>query len=67
MGKIEKGVNCSVSGCKNQAERSISRDQLSGSGLSVPGDRRAYLCHDHYKVFKKATKKDRDLDRVRFR
>ena len=67
LGKIDKGINCSVTGCKNQAERSISKDQLAGSGLSVAGDRRVYLCHEHYKVFKKATKKDRELDRVRFR
>jgi hypothetical protein len=67
MGKIGKGVNCSVSGCKNPAERSLSRDQLSGSGLNVAGDRRVYLCHEHYKVYKKATKKDRELDRVRFK
>jgi len=67
LGKIEKGVNCSVIGCKNQAERSLSKEKLAGSGLSVSGDRRVYLCHEHYKEYKKATKKDRELDRVRFR
>ncbi|HXQ93121.1 MAG TPA: hypothetical protein VN739_08955, partial [Nitrososphaerales archaeon] len=59
LGKIGKGVSCSVTGCKNPAERSISRDQMGGSGLSVSGDRRVYLCHEHYKVWKKTTKKDR--------
>ncbi|HVB12474.1 MAG TPA: hypothetical protein VNE86_05025 [Nitrososphaerales archaeon] len=67
MGKVGKGVNCSVSNCKNPAERSISREQIGSSGLSVSGDRRAFLCHDHYKIWKKSTKKDRDLDRVRFK
>jgi len=67
LGKIGKGVNCSVTNCKNAAERSISRDQLGASGLSVPGDRRVFLCHEHYKIWKKATKKDRELDRVRFK
>ena len=67
MGKVGKGVNCSVSDCKNAAERSISRDQLGTSGLKVSGERRAFLCHDHYKIWKKATKKDRELDRVRFK
>jgi len=68
LGKIEKGVNCSVTGCKNPAERSISRDKAGSSGLSLTGsDRRVYLCHEHYKVWKKTTKKDRELDRVRFR
>ncbi len=67
MGKIEKGVSCSVSGCRNPGERSISRSQLAGSGVSVGGEgRRVYLCHDHYKVWKKSTKKERDLERARW-
>ena len=67
MGKVEKGVSCSVNGCKNPSERSIGRDQLSGSGLSAAGEgRRVYLCHDHYKTWKKATKKDRDMQRARW-
>jgi len=67
MGKVEKGVACSVTECKNPSERSIGRDQLAGSGLVAPGDgRRVYLCHDHYKTWKKATKKDRDMQRARW-
>jgi len=66
MGKVAKGVNCSVTGCGNSAERSISRGQIGASGLRVEGERRVFLCHDHYKIWKKATKKDRELDRVRF-
>jgi hypothetical protein len=67
LGKIEKGVSCSVSGCKNPAVKSISRSQLAGSGLSAGGDgRRVYLCHDHSKAWKKGTKKDRDAERARW-
>jgi hypothetical protein len=67
MGKIDKGVACSVSGCKNSAERSIGRDQLAGSGLSAGTEgRRVYLCHDHYKAWKKSTKKDREMQRARW-
>jgi hypothetical protein len=44
----------------------MSRDQVGKSTLSVAGERRVFLCHDHYKVWKKETKKDRDLDRARF-
>ena len=66
MGKVGKGVKCSVTGCSNSAERSISRAQLGRSGLNVSGERRAFLCHDHYKIWKKATKKDRELDRAKF-
>ena len=62
MGKVDKGVGCSVTGCKNPALRSLSRSEMGGSGLSVGGDgRRVYLCHDHYKAWKKATKDSRSL------
>lgn len=67
LGKVGKGVNCSVSDCRNAAERSISKEKMSGSGLKVSGERRVFLCHDHYKIWKKSTKKDRELDRVRFK
>ena len=67
MGKIDKGVGCGVAGCKNQAERSLSREEMGGSGLSVGGEgRRGYLCRDHYKQWKKATKKSRTLERSRW-
>lgn len=67
MGRVDKGVPCDVVGCKNQAERSLSRGEMGESGLSVGGDgRRVYLCHDHYKQWKKATKKSRTLERSRW-
>ena len=67
MGKVDKGVPCGVVGCKNPAERSLSRDEIGGSGLSVGGEgRRVYLCKDHYKSWKKATKKSRTLARSRW-
>ena len=67
MGKVDKGAPCSVTGCKNPSERSVGRDTILGSGLAVAeGSRRVLLCHDHYKTWKKATKKDRDLQRARW-
>ncbi|MGD0330142.1 MAG: hypothetical protein ABSB40_06795 [Nitrososphaeria archaeon] len=64
MGRINKGVNCSIQGCKNAAERSLSLEQVSKSSLKVDNStRRVYLCHEHYKKWKKETKKDRDLER----
>ena len=67
MGKIDNGVGCGVAGCKNQAERSLSRNEIGSSGLSVGGEgRRVYLCREHYKVWKKATKKSRSLERSRW-
>jgi hypothetical protein len=67
LGKIDKGAACSVKGCSNSAERSISRDQMGGSGLTVGGEgRRVFLCHEHYKAWKKATKKSKSLERARW-
>lgn len=67
MGKIEKGVSCSVSGCGNSAVRSIASGKVVAAGLKVGGERRAYLCKNHYKEFKKATKKERTLEKLRYR
>ncbi len=67
MGRVDKGVPCNVKECSNTAERSLSREQLGGSGLSITGDgRRVYLCHDHYKAWKKTTKKGKSLERARW-
>ena len=67
MGRVDKGVPCSVQGCPNTAERSVSREQMAGSSLKVGSDgHRVYLCKDHYKEWKKSTKKFRDMDRSRW-
>ena len=67
MGKVDKGVACNASGCSNKAERSLSRSEMAGSGLTVGGEgRRVYLCHEHYKAWKKATKKSKSLERSRW-
>ena len=67
MGKVSKGVGCEVEGCGNKAQRSLSRSELGSSGLKVGGDgRRVYLCHDHYKEWKKATRQSRTLERARW-
>lgn len=67
MGKVDRGIGCSVSGCHKPAERSLSREETGGSGLSLSGEgRRVYLCREHYKEWKKATKKSRALERSRW-
>lgn len=57
---------CSVEGCKNDAARSLSRRKVADalSESTVAEGRRAYLCKDHYKEYKKATKVDRTVDRL---
>ncbi|MEM3672909.1 MAG: hypothetical protein QW468_01600 [Candidatus Bathyarchaeia archaeon] len=67
MGKIDKGVKCSVSNCKNDAVRSLSAEKVRSAGLNVgSGDRRAYLCKEHYKEYKKKIKKDKMLEKWRY-
>ncbi|HUJ84155.1 MAG TPA: hypothetical protein VLV84_00945 [Candidatus Acidoferrales bacterium] len=67
MGRIEKGVKCSVSGCTREAARSITTDKVKAAGLKVSSnEKRAFVCKEHYKEFKKKTKKDKTLDRWRW-
>jgi len=67
VGRIDKGVKCSVSGCGREAVRSISAEKARAAGLNVgSGEKRAYICKEHYKEFKKRTKKDKTLDKWRY-
>ena len=67
MGRIEKGEKCSVSGCSREAARSLSADKVKAAGLSVgSSESRAYICKEHYKEYKKKTKKDKTLDKWRY-
>ena len=62
----EKEV-CGVTGCGKEAVRSVALDKAKDalSGKSINSDfRRVHLCRDHYRTFRKATKKDRELDRL---
>lgn len=65
MGRVAKGEKCSVTGCKNDAVRSLPVDKVKAAGLKVGEVRRAYLCREHYREFKKETKKDRTLEKWR--
>jgi hypothetical protein len=65
LGRITKGVKCSVKNCDKDAVRSISREKVNAAGLKVDETKRSYLCKDHYKEYKKATKKDKLLEKWR--
>jgi len=67
LGRVAKGVKCSVVGCEKQAVRSLSAEKVSAAGLKVGTSRRAYLCRDHYKEFKKETKKEKMLEKWRYK
>ena len=67
MGRIEKGVKCSIFGCSREPVRSLSADKVRQAGLKVgSAEKRAYLCKEHYKEYKKKTKKDKQLEKWRF-
>lgn len=66
MGRIEKGVKCSVSGCGGEAVRSLSAGKVKTAGLKVGNEKRAYLCKKHYKEYKKKTKKDKQIEKWRY-
>ena len=65
MGRITKGVTCSVKNCDKDAVRSIAREKASAAGLKVEETKRSYLCRDHYKEYKKGSKKDKLLEKWR--
>jgi len=67
LGRVAKGVKCSVIGCDKEAVRSLSREKVSAAGLKVEGTRRSYLCKDHYKEYKKETRKDKMLEKWRYK
>jgi len=68
LGRVDKGVRCSVSGCSKAAIRSLSSEKVKSAGLNVDsGERRAYLCKEHYKDYKKRTRKEKMLEKWRYR
>ena len=67
MGRIDKGQKCSVSGCGREAVRSMTAEKVKAAGLNVnTNEKRAYICKEHYKEYKKKTKKEKTLDKWRF-
>jgi len=66
LGKISKGQRCSVVGCSSPAVRSLPADAVLRAGLDVEGGRRAYLCREHYKEYKRRTRRERRLEKWKF-
>lgn len=67
MGKVSKGVSCSVEGCTNNAIRSIDAAKVRKVGLEVSASKRAYLCNEHYKLWKKEIKHNKTNDDISLR
>jgi len=66
MGRIDKGVKCSIINCNETAVRSISIDKVEAAGLKVTETKRGYLCEQHYKEYKKKSKDDRRVEKWRW-
>jgi len=66
MGRVDKGVKCSVSDCSESAVRSISLEKVKATGLEIKEGRRAYLCKTHYREFKKRSKNSRKVEKWRW-
>jgi len=68
MGRIAKGVKCSVSRCSKEAIRSLSAARVRSASLEIgSSERRAYLCKEHYKEYKKKTKKEKKVEQWRYK
>jgi len=67
VGKVGKGIKCSVAGCAEGAVRSVSPVDVSKAGLRVSSSGRSYLCKNHYKEMKKKLRKDKEIERWRMR
>ena len=55
---------CGSITCSNPIKRSVSRKKVNSiSSLNVQGTgKKVSLCQDCYRIFKKSTKKDRDME-----
>jgi hypothetical protein len=67
MGKISSGIKCSVEGCGKTAVKSLSAGKVAAAGLKVSGGRRVYLCREHYREYKRKTKKEREIEVLRWK
>jgi hypothetical protein len=65
LGRISKGAKCTVANCGGEAVRSVSVPRAKAAGLDVEG-KRAYLCKEHYRDYKKGSKKERQIEKWRY-
>ncbi|MFB0544369.1 MAG: hypothetical protein ACETVN_01530 [Asgard group archaeon] len=73
MGKVKKGVTCSIAGCEKEAVKSLSLKRISKSlnnaGLKLKDykkKRRVYLCDTHYKTVKKDLRSEAKIEKMRY-
>ncbi len=64
--RTDKEGECDVIGCSKPGLRSLAAKRFSSAvpDAQVPGSRRVRVCKDHYKKYRKKTKRDRKLERL---
>lgn len=65
MGKIDKGQKCSIEGCGKDATRSVNAEKAKIASLKFEG-KHCYVCEEHYKLYKKGTKKVDQIEKWRY-
>ncbi len=61
----EAPERCAIPGCEQPPVRHLARSEARAAFPELPeGGRRAPICRDHYRTWKKATKDRRALDRL---
>ena len=61
----EEAARCAIDGCSAPAVRSLARSEVRKAfPMLAEAGRRAPLCREHYKEYKKSTRKERELARL---
>ena len=67
MNRTVKKEICALNGCEAEGIKSIPKKKLEdvfGTGSFTLSGKRAKVCKDHYKEYKKDTKDDRKMERL---
>lgn len=61
---MKEGQTCDVNGCENEAVKSVPREKAQKLFTLKGSSKNVHLCREHYKEYKKKTKKEREMDRI---
>ena len=65
--RIDENKLCDIKNCDKKAERSLPLEKVRAAlteGIKDGVQRRAILCRDHYREYRKKTKTERITDRL---
>ena len=65
---VREKQRCEIKGCENESVRSVPVKNLLKAlpGVKIEDEKRkrVHICKEHYKKFKKATREERELQRL---